>query len=118
MRVAAFVCFFLAVVIPLLLNGQTFTNSLFGVTFAIAAVSLCIASARTARSIRETTQGTRIVAVLAMILAALLLIQLPSAYTHQTNFNNHVEEMRQKRAAFESAASKSNDVPAGSEHSQ
>ena len=98
MRAAALICLIAGVPFPLLLNGQTFTNSLIGIAFSSAAVALCVAAER-ARSLGETTWSGRIIAVLGVLLAIVLLVQLPAAYTFQNSFNRSTEEFRQKHAA-------------------
>ena len=40
MHAVAIVCFILAVAFPLLLNGQTFTNSLIGIALALTSLAL------------------------------------------------------------------------------
>jgi uncharacterized membrane protein HdeD (DUF308 family) len=105
MRAAALVCLILAVIFPLLLNGQTFTNNLIGIAFVTASVALCIAPVRRARSIREASWSVGVMAVVAVLLGVLLLVQLPAAFTFQAEFNRSMERIRQKRATPASAPS-------------
>jgi hypothetical protein len=101
MRAAALISLIAGVLFPLLLNGQTFTNSLIGIAFSSISVALCVIAERKARSFRETTWRGRVIAALGVLLAVVLLVQLPAAYTFQTSFNRSMEEIRQKRAAPE-----------------
>jgi hypothetical protein len=80
------------VLFPLLLNGQTLTNSLIGIAFSSTSVALCVASERKARLVRETTWRGRVIAGLGVLLAVILLVQLPSTYTFQSSFNSPLEE--------------------------
>ena len=106
MRAAALICLIPTVLVPLLLSGQTFTNSLIGIAFASTSVALFVASERKARSIREITWYGRIITGLGVLLSFMLLVQLPSAYTFQSNFNRPLEEkIRQKRTALQSTLS-------------
>jgi hypothetical protein len=100
MRAAALICLILGVLFPLLLNGQTFTNSLIGIAFASTSVAVCVAAERKTLSIRETTWRGRVIAALGVLLAVMLFVQLPSAYTFQKGFNRPIEEkIPQDRAA-------------------
>ncbi len=92
MHAAALICLILGVLFPLLLNGQTFTNSLIGIAFSSTSVALCVAAERKTHSIRETTWRGRVIAALGVLLAVMLLVQLPSAYTFQSFFNRPMEE--------------------------
>ena len=114
-NVASSVCLFLAVIFPLLLNGQTFTNSILGIAFAIAAVAFRIGTSWKARSIREVDRSTLVIAILAVNLVAFLLVQLPGAYTFQKGFNEEMGKIGQKRSAPKPAATEAesddNDSP-------
>jgi multisubunit Na+/H+ antiporter MnhB subunit len=85
----------LGVALPLPLNGQTFTNSLFGIVCALLALALGVLPARSKGSAGSRRRAGRIVAVLAGVLALFLLGQLPSAYRFQRGFNRAREQIRQ-----------------------
>jgi hypothetical protein len=91
--IAAVVCLLIGIGFPLLLNGQTFTNSVLGIVFAGAAVGL----AWDWRDYEARRTARRIVAVLGVLLGVVLVAQLPSAYRFQRGFNRRVEQLRQRR---------------------
>src|SRR5947209_2698466 len=69
--IVALLFLMLGVAFPLLLNGQTFTNSLVGIAFASAAVALGVGLARDMRATEARLWAGRIVVGLAVLLAAL-----------------------------------------------
>jgi hypothetical protein len=79
---------------PLLLNGQTFTNSVVGLAFVSAAAALALGSARGARESDSTRWSAWLIFVLAVLLGSALLAQLPSAYRFQRGFNRQMERLR------------------------
>src|SRR4051795_7506203 len=95
--IVALTSLMLGLATPLLLNGQTFTNSLFGIAFAGAAVALASGPARTPRAPGARPWAGRIVVGLGVLLAAALLAQLPSAYRSQGDFNPKAMQLRRRR---------------------
>lgn len=85
---------FLGVVFPLLLNGQTFTNSAIALACATAGVALALPAARDPRAAPATRRVGRVCAALGVFLAALVAAQLPTAYRLQARFNRKVAELR------------------------
>lgn len=99
MRLAVLLfCLLLGTTFPLLLNGQTFNNSLLGLGFALTALALTVTGTASTRSAAIERGLPRIIAALAVLLAAFLLAQLPTAYHYQTNFNRRSAQLRQAAA--------------------
>jgi hypothetical protein len=80
----------LGLVFPSLLNGQEFTNSSLGILCAFLSIAFGRRSALDpARRPAERALG-RITAAFAVLVAAILLSQLPSAYRVQERFNRRL----------------------------
>jgi hypothetical protein len=78
----------------LLLNGQTFTNSLVGIALASAAIAIAFGPARDDSAPRARLWKARILVGLGVLLAVALLTQLRSAYRFQSGFNRRVVRIR------------------------
>jgi predicted ABC-type exoprotein transport system permease subunit len=86
----------LGLAFPLLLNGQTFTNSLFGICFLTGAATICFALEKRSK----TTKGRmvrRVIAGIAVFVISILVVLLPANYKFQVQFNKPID---QKRAEF------------------
>jgi hypothetical protein len=94
--VAALLCMLLGLAFPLLLNGQTFTNSLFGIVFASAAVVLVLGPASERKAPRARLLVGRITVILGVLWIAALIGQLKSAYRYQSDFNRMIERLHAK----------------------
>ena len=84
------VCLLGALAFPMILDGQTFRNSIFGIVFAGATLLLALG---------QQTRGKRpfpanLIAIISALVLGLLLAQLPQAYRFQAAFNQKVEEAR------------------------
>jgi heme O synthase-like polyprenyltransferase len=94
---AAFLLF-LAMLFPLLLDGQAFSNDVLGISLAAGAVALTIREAREARGRSAMRTMTRVIAYSGILLMVLVFSMLPSAYRSQKSFNRMMNEMRQRAA--------------------
>lgn len=99
----------LGMVIPLLLNGQTFTNSIIGILCLSVSVAICLFSEYQATADSKGGVSRRIVGGLSVFVIVRLLMQMPSNYEFQTRFNQTTERLRE-RAKFKT-------VPSSSQHS-
>jgi hypothetical protein len=92
--IAALVFLLVGLGFTLLLNGQTFTNSVVGIALATAAVAIVLGPARDDSTPRARLWTARILVALGVLLAVALLTQLRSAYRFQSRFNRGVEQIR------------------------
>jgi hypothetical protein len=76
----ATVLLILGTTVSLLLNGQTFTNSVAGITCLSLSISLCLYSEYRGTPDRGGGASRRIVAGLAVLVIVVLLVQLPAGY--------------------------------------
>lgn len=88
MRVAiVLVCLCVTVIPLLLLDGQTFTNSLSALTLFLVPIVLCAKCALDPRTPEGQKRAWRLATMLMGLLAICILVQLPSAYRFQEGFN-------------------------------
>jgi len=87
----------LGLMFPLLLNGQTFRNSLLGMAFALGSIALILGMKSDRPDRKLNPDGGRRVVGLGILLIVALGVQLPSAYQSQIQFNRKVKELRQGR---------------------
>ena len=73
----------LAILFPLLLNGQAFSCSLVGIGCGLVALMLTLTESTKANSTGNLSGRSQIIAGLAILLVAFLLVRLPSAYRYQ-----------------------------------
>jgi hypothetical protein len=83
----------LGLMFPLLLNGQTFTNSLAGIFLLGLAAFLCFVEDKR-RNDAKTRIFPRIVAAIAVFFIAILIVFLPGNYSFQARFNERRSEIR------------------------
>jgi len=88
------VCLCVGVIPLLLLNGQTFTNSLIALPFFLVPIVLCAAYALDRRTPRDQKRAGRLATMLIALLATGILLNLPSAYRFQAAFNRAVHRAR------------------------
>ena len=96
-----------SLIFPVLLNGQTFTNSLVGIACAVASVAMAVRPARDRGGPGARRLWGGIVSGLGVLVAVVLAVGLPSAYRFQTGFNRRVKDLRrqhQRADALGSAA--------------
>lgn len=103
MRSIALVCLIVAVAFLLLLNGQTFTNSLIAIALASVASVLLFLASRSKRTLDAEAKSSnrrhlRWIAVFVLTLAAGLAIRLSAAYEKQENFNHRSQRTQRARA--------------------
>jgi hypothetical protein len=91
---AALVSLLFGLMIPSLLNGQTFTNNLVGIAFTIAAIALAHGPARDTLASKASRLVGRAVLIVNVLLTV-LLAQLRTAYGFQAEFNRRVRALRQ-----------------------
>ena len=94
--VFAIVFLMLGLAFPLVLNGQTFTNSLLGLAGAGLAAVMALGPAWRGRPKASLGRARTVVAGLAALLSFALVVQLPSAYRFQAGFNRRSEAAREK----------------------
>jgi hypothetical protein len=87
--------FIVGIGFPLLLNGQTFTNSIVGIVFLCATVIRCVVLERRADVDDKIYVSRRVVASLAVLVMVIVSLQLPANYERQNRFNRGVETFRQ-----------------------
>jgi hypothetical protein len=87
-------CLAVAAIPLLLLNGQTFTNSLVSLAALAAAIGTCTAALfdRRVSSVRKQHWGA--VVLVMVILALVLVVKLPATYRFQQQFNEKVQQVR------------------------
>jgi hypothetical protein len=95
--IAALFLLLLGLVLPLLLNGQSFTDSLLALSCAGASGAIALGPAKNRRASEAGRLVGRIVAALAVLLATIVLAQLPSAYRNQDTFNRRMEQLRKSK---------------------
>lgn len=103
----AILCLLGAVAFPLILDGQTFRNSILGMVFAGAALLLAMRQQTRAKH----PFSSKLIAIVSPVVLGFLLAQLPHAYRFQTAFNQKLEDAR-ARAAVQ-ADGQTNESPAG-----
>jgi hypothetical protein len=90
---SAIVLLLVGLMFPLLLNGQTFTNSIIGICFLVGSAVMSVCDlARTDRY----AAPFKVFLGLAVLLILILLIRLPTEYAFQTRFNQRREDARQR----------------------
>ncbi len=87
-------CIFVGLNPLLLLNGQTFTNTLIAFPFFLVPVVLCAAHALDRRTPKDHKRAWRLATMLMALLTIVLLLSLPSAYRFQKGFNSAVHRAR------------------------
>jgi hypothetical protein len=112
--IIAIVLLLLGLALPLLLNGQTFTNSLVGIGCAGIAVPLALWAARDPRADGARPRAGLMLAGLGILLVAAILAQLPSAYRVQDGFNRERERLRQRGQGHRAGAADKSFVPPAS----
>ncbi len=85
--VIVLVCLFVGIVPLLLLNGQTFTNTLVAIPFFLVPIILCARFAIDRRTPEDEKRAWRLATMLMALLAIIVLLTLPSASRFQTAFN-------------------------------
>jgi hypothetical protein len=81
------VCLCVGVIPLLLLNGQTFTNSLIALSYFLVSIVLCVATALDRRIPEDHQIAWRLSTMLTALLVLGILLSLPSAYRFQEGFN-------------------------------
>ena len=101
------IIFLLAAVIPpLMLNGQTFTNALIALALVLVAVATALVGVRRADVAGFERRVCGWIVFGGLFLAIGLVAILPRDYAFQMNFNRRMEEIRRKnREAVERASS-------------
>ena len=84
------VCLCVGVIPLLLLNGQTFTNTLIALPFFLISIVLCAAFALDRRTQEDQKRAWRLATMLMALLAIGILLTLPWAYRFQEGFNKAV----------------------------
>jgi hypothetical protein len=97
----------LAVAFPLLMNGQTFTNSIVGIACSLAAAGLIHRRSRDATA-TPGPGARRVLLVILILWAVMLTLSLPGNYEFQMLFNAKMAELRAIREG--SAPSKQEDA--------
>ncbi len=87
---------FLALCVPLTLDGQAFSNDLFGIALAAIAVALSTKSASAGQTPPRRRLTARIIMWCGGILIAVLTLMLPTAYREQAGFNRNVKALRER----------------------
>ena len=82
---------------PFALNGQQFTNDLFGIICGFTTAVCGLALRRTNEANAAERRDGLVMAVLGIVLALALLPQLPSAYRSQAQFNQLLDDIQQNR---------------------
>jgi hypothetical protein len=96
MRVIALISLLFGLTLQMLLDGQTFTHAVLGISCGAAAILFGLASSRKDSADSTRRWEGRIMAGLGLVLAVICVEQLPSAYRFQTKFN---ERSKRARAA-------------------
>jgi hypothetical protein len=95
MRIAAvLVCLISAVIVLLLLNGQTFTNALLSLALVALGMSLSVASALSRKAGKGERRRWRLMTLLLAALAVYILGTLRDAYRFQRGFNQARQRLR------------------------
>lgn len=81
---------------PLLLNGQAFSNSLFGIACALGASGWAFTLRRRVDSMPSRRRLASVVLAIALLWAVFLIVRLPGAYEFQNTFNEKMEKIRQE----------------------
>lgn len=84
------VCICVGVIPLLLLNGQTFTNTLIALPFFLVPIVLCATFALDRRTPERQKRAWRLATMLMALLAIVILLTLPWAYRFQEGFNKAV----------------------------
>ena len=88
------VCLAITAIPLLLLNGQTFTNTLVSLAALAAAIGICAASYFDRRISAVSKQRWGAIALLMVVLAIVLVAKLPAAYRFQQQFNEKMHQAR------------------------
>jgi len=108
MRPTALLCLLFGFIGLGLLDGQTFTHALMGLVFGAVALVCGMISAR--RDPPHRWEGW-IMAGLGVCIGIWCIIQLPSAYVFQRQFNNRKEHRRREEPANKPAAGNAGWAP-------
>lgn len=92
----AVLCLIAAVVVTLLLNGQTFTNSIIAVVLSFISIGLGVSNLTATDRQRRNPLFAGAVVTLAFTWCVILLAQLPKAHRFQKNFNESMLQLREK----------------------
>jgi len=92
--IVVLVCLCVGVIPLLLLNGQTFTNSLIALPFFLVPIVLCAVGALDRRTPKDQRRAWRLATMLMALLAIGVLLNLPSAYRLQEGFNRAIHRAR------------------------
>lgn len=88
MRAVALISLFFGFLMPRMLDGQPYTNTIFGIVCGCIAILCGLASKPVKGSEKQGQWEGRIMAGLGLILAVFLTTQLPEARRVQTKFDN------------------------------
>jgi len=95
-----------AVIPPLILDGQTFTNALIALGLVLTAVAIALVGLRRATLSEHERRVCGWIVFAGAFLAIGLVAILPREYAYQMDFNRRIEEIRRKnREAIERASS-------------
>ena len=92
MRIIALLTLILGFLAQLILDGQVFDHALFGVLCGLITFTCCIILLR-----KQSKWGIKILAGFGLLLLVLSLLNLPSTYRNQKQFNNKIEQIRKMR---------------------
>jgi hypothetical protein len=87
----------------MLLDGQTFSHAVMGIACGVAAIGSGLACSRKDYARGRRRWGGWVMAILGLGLAVFCVIQLPSAYRFQKQFNTRSKEYRGRNRANPSA---------------
>ncbi len=97
MRVIALISLLVGSLAQMLLDGQTFTHAVLGIICGAVAIGAGLASI--GKDHVSRLWFGRIIAGLGLVLALFCVLQLPSAYQYQTEFNERARKAREMREA-------------------
>lgn len=102
MRAIALLSLFFGFLMPRILDGQPFTNTIFGIVCGCLAILCGLASKPVKGSGNQGLWEGRIMAGLGLALVVFLTTQLSEARRFQTKFNNRKKEIQERKQQAES----------------
>ena len=108
MRVIALLCLLFGTLAPLILDGQQFTHTIFGIACGVAALICGLVSVSAKPNTPASRWEGRIMAGLGLLLAVFLSTQIESAKRIQTNFNRIVHDIQTRDSTLPPPGAKTN----------
>ncbi|GEM_PF-2237784 len=79
----------------LILDGQVFDHAVFGLGSGVVATACAFVLSRKYRMTGKPRTGARVMVCLGLVLVAICLLSLPTAYRSQEKFNQRLLQIRQ-----------------------